>query len=77
VKLRTARDEAIDRPADQAVAALYGSDEHAHRNREDRRQDAAKQQDEPPHEREAPVCLRQHREELPLVALANIGHRRG
>ena len=56
--------------ADQAVAALHGRDEQAHGNREDRGQDAAKQQDDPPRDGEAAVRLWQHREKLPLVALA-------
>ena len=55
--------------ADEAVAILHGSHEHAHRHGEDRRQNAAKQHDEPPHEREAAVRLWQRRKELPLVAL--------
>ncbi|MGI8782221.1 MAG: hypothetical protein ACR2L2_01020 [Acidobacteriota bacterium] len=31
--------------ADQTVATLHGGDEHAHRDREDSRQNTAKQQD--------------------------------
>ncbi len=54
----------------QAVAALHSRDEDAHGNREDRGQDAAKQEDDPPRDCKAAVRLREDREELPLVALA-------
>ncbi len=58
-----------ERPG-QAAALLHDGDEPAHRNREGRRQHAAEHEQHPPEDGQRRVRLRQHREELPLVALA-------
>ena len=55
-------------PVGEAVAALHGRYEHAHGDSEDRGQHAAQHKDHPPYDREGAVRLRQHGEELPLVA---------
>ena len=52
---------------DQALTALDGADEDAHRNGEQGRQDAMKQDDGPPRQREPAVGPRQGREELPFL----------
>ena len=62
--------------AGQAVAALHRADEHARRDREDRRQHAAQDEHDPPAGGQQRVGLRQDAEELPLLArgqLANHG----
>ncbi len=53
----------------ERIAALHGADEHAHRDRERRRQDPSQQQGRPPGGGEARVRLRQDAEELPFLAL--------
>ena len=56
--------------AGQAIAALHGAHEHAHRDGEDGRQHTAQQEQGPPDNGKPGVCLRQYREEFPLVAIA-------
>ena len=56
--------------AGQAVAALDGADEHAHRHGEDGGQHAAQHEHEPPAGRERQVGLVEHGEELPFLARA-------
>ncbi len=51
------------------MAALHGADQHAHRDRERRRQDPSQQQSRPPGGGETQVRLRQDGEELPFLAL--------
>ncbi len=53
-------------PVGEAVAALDGGNEHAHGDREDRRQHAPQHEDDPPDNRERAIRLRQHGEKLPL-----------
>ena len=53
----------------ERIAALHGADEHAHRDRERRRQDPSQQEDRPPSGGEARVRLREDAEELPFLAL--------
>ena len=53
----------------ERIAALHGADEHAHRDRERRRQDPSQQEGRPPSGGEARVRLRQDGEELPFLAL--------
>ena len=54
----------------RGVAALHGADEHAHRDAERRRQHAARDEHDPPRDREPSIGLRQHGEELPLLPVA-------
>ena len=58
--------------AAQAVAASHGADEHAHRDREDRRQHAAQDEHDPPRDRQGAIGPRQDAEELPLLAFGQI-----
>ena len=52
----------------ERIAALHGADEHAHRDRERRRQNPSQQEGRPPSGGEARVRLRQDAEELPFLA---------
>src|SRR4029077_16166906 len=56
-----------DKPAGQAVAALYGGNERAHGDSEDRGQHASQHEDDPPYYCEGAIRLGQHRKKLPLV----------
>ena len=60
------KDEALD----EIVAALYGSDEYPHGDREERGQHGPQHENDPPHDREGAVRLRQHGEKLALVPRA-------
>jgi len=55
--------------AGERIAALHGADEHAHRNRERRRQGPSQQEGYPPSGGEAKIRLWQNAEELPFLAL--------
>ena len=59
-----------DQPIGEAVAALDRGNEHAHGDREERGQHAPQHENDPPHDREGAVRLRQHGEKLPLVPRA-------
>jgi hypothetical protein len=54
---------------DERITALHGANEHAHRDRERRRQDAPQQEGHPPGGGEPDGRLRQDGEELPFLAL--------
>jgi hypothetical protein len=54
----------------QAVAALDGANQHAHRDPEHRWQNAAKQEQRPPGEGNRIASLGQGREERPFLPLA-------
>jgi len=60
--------------AREALAALHRADEQTHRDREDRGQHAAKDENRPPNPGERAICLRQDAEKLPFVALAQPKH---
>ena len=53
----------------ERMAALHGADEHAHRDRERRGQDAAQQENRPPCRGQRRIGLRQDGEELPLLTV--------
>src|SRR5439155_5815022 len=57
-----------DQPIGQPITALNGSNEHPHRDRKDRRQHAAQDENNPPCDRQAAIGLRQHGEKLPFIA---------
>ena len=64
-------DRARDRKrVGEAPAALDRADEHAHGDRENRRQRAPQEQHCPPRDRKGPIGLRQRAEKLPFVSLA-------
>ena len=52
----------------QRMAMLHRAHQHAHGNRERRRQDAAQQQHRPPGRGQTRIRLGQHGEELPFLA---------
>ena len=54
----------------QRLAALHGADEHSGGEGHERREHAAQREDRPPGGGERTIRLRQHGEELPLVARA-------
>ena len=58
----------------EAGALLHPADQPAHGNREERRQNAAGDQDEPPGNRQSRIRAREHREELPLFPVAQAYH---
>ncbi len=63
-----------DEGCDEGLAALDGSDQRTHRDRENRWQHAAQDEHGPPSRREHAVRLRQHAEELVFVPVAPSGH---
>ena len=56
----------------ERLTALDGGDEHAHRDREQRREEAVQHNDGPPGESKRAVRRRQSREERPLLASAQL-----
>jgi hypothetical protein len=54
----------------QGIAALHSRDQHAHRDRERRRQNPSQQEGDPPSGGEARRRLRQDAEENPFLALS-------